>query len=122
LRRFRPDLVLPDALTPVALAVCVWVAAASGRLWSGLVPGLAAGAFVAGDYLLWRRRGSPWHDPAVIVLALPALACALWIGVGGIVLGVERSDAGRIALEVGPGLALTGLVCTLVSYVGRHRP
>ena len=86
------------------------------------MPALAAAAFVLGDYLLWRRRGSPWHDPAVIVLALPSLACALWIAVGGIVLDVGRSDAGRIALEVGPGLALTGLVCTLVSYAGRRRP
>jgi hypothetical protein len=53
---------------------------------------------------------------------LPALACGLWIGIGGIVTGVERGDAGRLLLEVGPGLALTGLVCTLVSYHGRHCP
>jgi hypothetical protein len=58
----------------------------------------------------------------VIGLGLPALGCGLWIGVGGLALGIGRSAAGRIALEVGPGLALTGLVCTLVSYYGRHRP
>jgi hypothetical protein len=58
----------------------------------------------------------------VIVLLLPALACSLWIGVGGLVAGVHRGGPGRLLLEVGPGLALTGLVCTLVSYHGRHRP
>jgi hypothetical protein len=43
-------------------------------------------------------------------------------GIGGLVTGVGRGGAGRLLLEVGPGLALTGLVCTLVSYHGRHRP
>jgi hypothetical protein len=83
---------------------------------------VVAGAFLVCDYRLWRRRRAPWHDPAVIGLGLPALACGLWIGDGGLALGVERSAAGRIALEVGPGLALTGFACTLVSYYGRHRP
>ena len=108
-------------LTPAALAVCVYVAVASHQVWTGVVPASVAACFLVADYALWRRRGAPWHDPAVIVLGLPALACALWIGVGGLALGIGRSDAGRIALEVAPGLALTGLVCTLVSYVGRHR-
>jgi hypothetical protein len=113
---------LPDFLTPAAVAVCVWVAAASQRAWTGVVPALGAAAFVLADHRVWRRRGKPWHDPLVIVLLLPALACGLWIGVGGLVAGVGRSGAGRLVLEVGPGLALTGLVCTLVSYHGRHRP
>ena len=102
--------------------MCIWVAAASRKPWTGVVPAAVAALFLAFDYGLWRRRRAPWHDPAVIVLGLPALACGLWIGVGGIALGVDRSSAGRIAVEVGPGLALTGLVCSLVSYYGRHRP
>jgi hypothetical protein len=122
LRRSRSGVGLADVLTPAALAVCVWVAAASGRLLTGIVPAAVAAAFVAVDYRLWRRRGTPWHDPLVIVLLLPALAAALWIGAGGIALGVDRGAAARLVLEVGPGLALTGLVTTLISYHGRHRP
>jgi hypothetical protein len=113
---------LPDALTPAAVAVCVWVAAGSERAWTGIVPAVVAAAFLVADYVVWRTSGKPWHDPLVIVLLMPALACALWIGIGGLVTGVERGDAGRLALEVGPGLALTGLACTIVSYHGRHRP
>lgn len=113
---------LPDALTPAIGVVALWVAAASDRVWTGIVPVLACAAFALADWGLWRRRGFPWHDPLVICLLLPALACALWVGIGGLVTGVPRSDAGRLALEVGPGLALTGLVTTLISYHGRHRP
>ena len=96
--------------------------AASGEVWTGVVPAAIAAVFVAADYWLWRRRGTPWHDPLVIVLLLPALGAALWIGIGGTAVGVERGAAGRILLEIGPGLALTGLVTTLISYHGRHRP
>jgi hypothetical protein len=113
---------LPDALTPAAAAVCVWVAAGSQRAWTGVAPAVAAALFLVADHRLWRARGKPWHDPLVIVLLLPALACGLWIGIGGLVTGVGRSASGRLLLEVGPGLALTGFVCTLVSYHGRHRP
>ena len=69
--------------------------------------------------MLWRKRGRPWHDRDVIVLLLPALACAVWIGVGGLVLDVERSDDARLLLEVAPGIALTGMITTLISYHGR---
>jgi len=86
---------------PATLAVCVWAAFLS------VAPAVLAGAFVVADDLVWRRRGKPWHDPLVIVLLLPALVCALWIG---------------LRVEAAPGLALTGLVCTLISYHGRHRP
>jgi hypothetical protein len=58
----------------------------------------------------------------VIVLLLPALAAGLWIGVGGILLHVPRGEAGRLLLEVGPGLALTGLVTAVLGYHGRHHP
>ena len=113
---------LPTALTPPLAAVAIWVAAASGRLWTGIVPGLAALAFALADYGVWLRRGRPWHDGTVIALLIPVLACALWIGVGGTVADVHRSKGGLLLLEIGPGLALTGLACTLISYHGRHRP
>jgi hypothetical protein len=101
--------------------VCLWVAAGSQRAWTGIVPALVAAVFVVAADRVWRSRGKPWHDALVIVLLLPALACGLWIGIGGLVTGVARGGPGRLLLEVGPGLALTGLVCTLVSYHGRHR-
>ena len=104
------------------MAVCAWVVIASDKGWTGIVPAAVGAGFLAADYRLWRLRGEPWHDPLVIVGALPALACGLWIGVGGLVTGIHRGETGRLALEVGPGLALTGLVCALVSYYGRHRP
>ena len=111
---------LPSWLTPPIVAIGVAVAAASGELLTGFVPGILAAVFATADYVLWRRRGRPWHDGDVIVLLLPALACAVWIGVGGILLDVERSDDARLLLEVGPGIALTGLLTTLISYHGRH--
>ncbi len=92
------------------------------QAWTGIVPAVIAAQLFAADYALWRARGKPWHDPLVIVLLLPAIACGLWIGVGGLVTGIHRGGPGRLLLEVGPGLALTGLACTLVSYHGRRRP
>jgi hypothetical protein len=111
---------LPTALTPATVAVAIWVAAASGRILTGALPGAVAAAAALADYVVWRRRAKPWHDPLVIVLLLPALSAGVWIGVGGILLDVPRGEAGLLLLEVGPGLALTGLVATLVSYHGRH--
>jgi hypothetical protein len=58
----------------------------------------------------------------VILLLLPAIFAAGWITVGGLVMGVERTEGGRLAFEVGPGVALVGLLCTLISYHGRHHP
>lgn len=113
---------LPAALTPLTVAVAVWAAAGSGRVLTGILPGALAAALALADYGLWRARGKPWHDPVVIVALLPALACALWIGIGGTVLHEHRGEASRLLLEIGPGLALTGLTTTLVSYHGRHRP
>jgi len=113
---------LPAALTPALAAVAVWVAAASGRPWTGILPALVAAADAVAVDAMWRRRGKPWHEPVVIVGLLPALACGLWIGVGGLLLHVDRGTPGRLLLEVGPGLALTGLATTLISYHGRHRP
>lgn len=113
---------LPTWLTPPIAAIGLAVASVSAEAVTGAVPGSLVAVLAVADYALWRRRGRPWHDPAVIVLLLPALACAVWIGVGGLVLAVERSDEARLLLEVGPGIALTGLITTLISYHGRHRP
>lgn len=113
---------LPSWLTPLAVGLALAVASRSGELWTGVVPGLAAALALALAYLLWRARGRPWHDGQLIVLLLPAVAAGVWIGVGGLLLGVERSDEARLLAEVGPGIGLTGLVTTIVSYYGRHRP
>jgi hypothetical protein len=112
---------LPDALTPATLAVCAW-GAASGDWLTGVLPALVTAVFAVGDYALWVRRGRPWHDGLVLVLLLPALAAGLWLGIGGTALADGRSDAGRLLFEIGPGLALTGLVCTLLGYHGKHHP
>ena len=98
------------------------MAAASGEVWTGILPAVLILALAAGDYVLWERRNRPWHDRPVILLLLPAILAAVWIAVGGLVTGVERSDEARLLLEVGPGVALTGLLCTLISYHGRHHP
>jgi hypothetical protein len=114
--------VLPSWLTPPIVAIGIAVAAGSGDVATGVLPGILAAALAAADYALWVRRGRSWHDRDVIVLLLPALACAVWIGVGGTILDVERSDDARLLLEIGPGIALTGLTTTLISYHGRHAP
>jgi hypothetical protein len=113
---------LPRALTPTLAAIGVWVAAASGRALTGIVPGVVAAVTALAVDAGWRRRGKRWHDPVAIAGLLPALAAGLWIGIGGLALDVARGAGGRLALEVGPGLALTGLATTLISYHGRHRP
>jgi hypothetical protein len=98
------------------------VAAASGEWLTAILPALSILALVVGDYVLWERCNRPWHDWTVILLLLPAILAAVWIAAGGLVTGVERSDEARLLLEVGPGVALTGLLCTLISYHGRHHP
>jgi hypothetical protein len=113
---------LPSALTPATAAVAIWVAAASSEVLTGVVPAVVGLAAACADYVLWRRRQKPWHDLAVIVLLVPVLAAGLWVGIGGLLLDVSRGTAGRLLLEVGPGLALTGLAATLISYHGRHEP
>lgn len=113
---------MPRALTAAALAVAVWTASGSGEPFTGIVPAGVVAGFTLAGYAVWLRRGRPWHDWRVIALCLPAIAAAVWIAVGGLLLGVERNDASRLLFEVGPGVALTGLLCTLVSYHGRHPP
>lgn len=98
------------------------MAAGSGEVLTGILPAVLVLVLALLDYVLWERRGRPWHDWTVILLLLPAIFSAVWIAVGGLVTGVERSDEARLLLEVGPGVALTGLLCTLISYHGRHHP
>ena len=111
---------MPRYLTAGAAAVALWVAVGSREVITGVLPALVVLVLALVDYRLWESRGRPWHDWTVILLLLPAILSAVWIGVGGLVTGVERSDESRLLFEVGPGIVLTGLLCTLISYHGRH--
>jgi hypothetical protein len=113
---------VPWYLTAGAVALALWVTAASTELLTGILPAVLILVLAPLDYVLWVRRDRPWHDWTVILLLLPAIFAAVWIGVGGLVTNVERSDEARLLLEFGPGVALTGLLCTLISYHGRHHP
>ena len=113
---------MPRYLTAAAIAGGLCVASLSGEVLAGILPAAIVVALVAVDYALWERRGRPWHDWSVILLLLPAIFAAVWITVGGLAMGVERTDGERLAFEVGPGVALVGLLCTLISYHGRHHP
>jgi hypothetical protein len=113
---------VPRYLTLAAAGLAVWVAAASQEALTGIAPAVLILVLTVADYVLWTRRGRPWHDWTVILLLLPGILAAVWICVGGLVTGVERSDEKRLLFEVGPGVALTGLLCTLISYHGRHHP
>jgi hypothetical protein len=86
------------------------------------VPSSLIVVLAALDYWLWERRNRPWHDWGVILILLPAIFAAVWIGVGGLLLDVARTDSGRLVYEVGPGIGLVGLLCTLIAYHGRHHP
>ena len=113
---------MPRYLTIATMLVALWVIVFAQKIWTSALPAAVVLGTAIVDYRLWAARGRPWHDWRVIGLLLPAIAAAVWIAVGGLVLGVERSDAERLLLEVGPGVALTGLLCTLISYHGRHHP
>jgi hypothetical protein len=119
---FRQSLPVPRYLTAGAVALALWVAAASGEWWTGIFPAIVILVLAVTDYLLWARRRRPWHDWTVILLLLPAILAAVWIAVGGLIDGVERTDSERLLYEVGPGVGLTGLICVLISYHGRHHP
>jgi hypothetical protein len=113
---------LPRYLTAAAVVLALWVTIASREAWTGILPAALIVALALADYALWEARRRPWHDWTVILLLLPAIFAAVWIGVGGLLLDVERTDSGRLVYEVGPGIGLTGLLCVLISYHGRHHP
>jgi hypothetical protein len=113
---------LPKYLAAAAVALALWVAVCSGEIWTGMFPGALIAGLVLVDYWLWERRNRPWHDWTVILLLLPAIFAAVWIGVGGLLVDVSRADSGRLLYEVGPGIGMVGLLCTLISYHGRHSP
>ena len=123
--------VLPSFLTPPVLAAATWVAVAP-YVWGdastlhravlGPIPGGVVLGCALADYVLWRRRGRPWHDWQVIVLLLPAIAAGVWVAVGALVLDAGLTREQLLATAVGPGVALVGLLTTLVSYHGRHHP
>lgn len=102
--------------------LALWVAVRSGEPWTGMLPAALIGTLALVDHRTWESRKRPWHDWTVILLLLPAIFAAVWIGIGGLLLGVERSDSGRLVYEVGPAIGLVGLLCTLISYHGRHYP
>jgi hypothetical protein len=123
--------VLPSWLLPPTLVAAAWVAIAPyawgeasnlDRALTGPVPGGTLAAFALADYALWRRLGRPWHEWGVILLLLPAIAAAVWIAVGALVLDAGYDREQLLALSVGPGVALVGLTCTTISYHGRHHP
>ena len=113
---------MPRYLTLAAVAGALCVVLLSGELLTGILPAVVVLVLASADYALWERRARPWHDWAVILLLLPAILASVWIAVGGLVTDVERTDGARLAYEVGPGVALVGLLCTLISYHGRHHP
>jgi hypothetical protein len=123
--------VLPSFLTPPILVAAVWVAiavevwpdaSALDRALVGPLPAAVVLVFALWDYVLWRRRGRPWHDWHVILLLLPAIAAGVWVGIGALVLDAGFSRAELLGLAVGPGIALVGLLTTAISYHGRHHP
>jgi hypothetical protein len=113
---------VPKYLTAGAVALALWVVLGSGEAWTGVLPALVVVVLASADHVLWERRSRPWHDWTVILLLLPAIFAGVWIGVGGLLTDVERSDSGRLVYEVGPGIGLVGLLCTLIAYHGRHHP
>jgi hypothetical protein len=113
---------MPRYLAAGAVALALWTAIGSGRVLTGILPATLVVVVTPLDVTRWYRRRRPWHDwPSILPLLGPIVA-AVWIAVGGLVMGVERGEAGRLLLEVGPGVALTGLLCSLIAYLGRHHP
>lgn len=123
---------LPSFSTPAIAAGAVWTAVGP-YVWPagissgeaallGPLPGGVALAFALADYALWRARGRPWHDWAVILLLLPAIAAGVWVTAGAVILDAGLSRPQLLALSLGPGIWLLGLTVTTISYHGRHHP
>ena len=113
---------MPKYLTAGAVALALWVAIRSGETWTGTLPGSVVVVLAIVSYVHWERHGRPWHNWVVILTVLPAILASVWIGVDGLLLDVTRTDDQRLVYEVGPGIGLVGLLCTLVAYHGRHHP
>jgi hypothetical protein len=113
---------VPRYLTAAAIVLALWVAARSFEIWTGILPASLVVLLALVSHIHWERHGRPWHEWSVILTLLPAILASLWIGVGGLLLDVARTDDARLVYEVGPGIGLVGLLCTLISYHGRHHP
>ena len=113
---------MPKSLTAGAVVHALWVAIGSGEVWTGAFPAALVVLLAIVSYVHWERHGRPWHDWAVILTLLPAILASVWIGVGGLLLDVARTNDQRLVYEVGPGIGLVGLLCTLIAYHGRHQP
>jgi hypothetical protein len=113
---------VPRYLTAAAIVLALWVAARSFEIWTGILPASLVVLLAFVSHIHWERHGRPWHEWSVILTLLPAILASVWIGVGGLLLDVARTDDARLVYEVGPGIGLVGLLCTLISYHGRHHP
>ena len=113
---------MPKYLTAGAVVLALWVAIRSGEVWTGTFPAALVALLAVIDYVHWERHGRPWHDWTVILVLLPAIFASVWIGVGGLLLDIARTDDQRLVYEVGPGIGLVGILCTLIAYHGRHHP
>jgi hypothetical protein len=123
--------VLPSFATPPIVIAALWAAIAAVALTDasavekavlGPVPGAVVVVFALWDYVLWRRRGRPWHDWHVILLLLPPIAAGVWVAVGALILDAPYTREELLGVSVGPGIALVGLLVTVISYHGRHHP
>lgn len=123
--------VLPSWLLGPILLTAAWTFAAPLGLgdlagWERVAIGPAPATVIAvcavADWRLWVRRGKPWHEWAVILLLLPAIAAAVWVAVGALALELPLSRAEALGLSVGPGIAFVGLLTTTISFHGRHHP
>lgn len=123
--------VLPSFATPPILLAGLWVviapfvwtgASTTEKVVLGPVPGAVVIAFTLWDYALWLRRVRPWHDWQVILLLLPPIAAGVWVAVGALILNAPYTRHELLGISVGPGVALVGLLVTVISYHGRHHP
>ncbi len=78
---------MPRYLTLASIILAFWVAFSSSEILTGGLPAAIVIGTAIADYRTWTHRDRPWHDWAVIVLLLPAIAAAVRIAVGGLIVG-----------------------------------